>query len=65
MRNDKFLLGEAKRVRVESGKVAMTRYTVLDTVIEANPDFSDLDKLVDSIVERTLLEVERIYPFLG
>ena len=46
-------------------KVAMPRYTVLDTVIEANPDFSDLDKLADSIVEKTLLEVERIYPFLG
>lgn len=43
----------------------MTRYTVLDIVMEANPYFSDLDKLADSIVEKTLLEVERIYPFLG
>lgn len=33
-------------------KVAMPRYTVLDTVIEANPDFSDLDKLADSILEK-------------
>lgn len=33
-------------------KVAMPRYTVLDTVIEANPYFSDLDKLADSILEK-------------
>ena len=60
-----FYWEKLKELEWNREKVAMPRYTVLDTVIEANPDFSDLDKLADSIVEKTLLEVERIYPFLG
>ena len=60
-----FYWEKLKELEWNREKVAMPRYTVLDTVIEANPDFSDLDKLADSILEKTLLEVERIYPFLG
>lgn len=46
-------------------KEAMPRYTVLDTVIEATPDFSDLDQLSDTILTKALAETKRIYPFLG
>ena len=60
-----FYWEKLKELEWNREKVAMPRYSVLDTVIEADPDFSDLDKLADSILEKTLLEVERIYPFLG
>ena len=47
-----FYWEKLKELEWNREKVAMPRYTVLDTVIEANPDFSDLDKLADSIVEK-------------
>lgn len=47
-----FYWEKLKELEWNREKVAMPRYTVLDTVIEANPDFSDLDKLADSILEK-------------
>lgn len=46
-------------------KTSMPKYTVLDVVIEPDPDFKDLELLADTIVKKALAEVEKIAPFIG
>lgn len=45
-------------------KQAMPKYTVLDVVIEKDPNFEDLELLSDAIIQKSLAEAKKIYPFL-
>lgn len=49
-----------KDLKWNAEKTAMPKYTVLETVIEDNPDFSHLDDLVKQLIEETLKEVAAI-----
>ncbi len=40
------------------------KYSVIEAVIIANPDFSDLDKLSKQIIAESLIEMEKINPYL-
>lgn len=42
----------------------MPKYKVLDTVIESQPNFKDLEQLSTKIIQKSILETKKIYPNL-
>lgn len=40
------------------------KYSVLEVVLEVRPDFSDLDRLSQKVINQCLLEIEAINPHL-
>ncbi|MGG5373128.1 DUF7000 family protein [Enterococcus sp. AZ196] len=53
-----------KHLKWNVDKAAMPKYTVLDTVIVEQPDFSDLEKLKKHIIEGSLKEAAEIRHYL-
>ncbi|WP_171000804.1 hypothetical protein [Enterococcus songbeiensis] len=49
---------------MKAARFAMPKYTVLDVVIEKDPNFEDLELLSDVIIQKSLAEAKKIYPFL-
>lgn len=45
-------------------KQDIPRYSVLDTVLVENLDFTDLDALSQQVIETTLQEVDKVMPYL-
>ncbi|MFC6347698.1 DUF7000 family protein [Vagococcus carniphilus] len=45
-------------------KTEEMKYSVLEAVLEVEPDFNDLDRLSQTIINQCLLEMEAINPYL-
>ncbi|MDT2834528.1 hypothetical protein P7H70_10825 [Vagococcus carniphilus] len=45
-------------------KTEEMKYSVLEAVLEIEPDFNDLDRLSQTIINQCLLEIEAINPYL-
>lgn len=55
---------QLKKTPWNEEKTEEMKYSVLEAVLEVKPDFSDLDRLSQTIINQCLLEIEAINPYL-
>lgn len=56
--------GKLQHLKWNKDRTEMPVYSVLETVIEAEPDFSDLDRLAAKVIRKALIETKEIREYL-